>query len=355
MPEVISDIAVGGTAQSPVITFRLVSAADNITVSLDESNIEVYEGDTVQLNASVAPEEHAGMAVEWSSSSPAVARVDANGLVTAAAPGRAVITAKLKGGTAQASCNVTVEDISVTLDKNDMELTINAAQKLNVTVSPEDYAGIEIEWKSNNTAVATVDADGLVKGISSGLAVITAKLKGRNAEAACKVSVVDPESPVYIDAVRQNDLWIRWDHSDEEYEGRYHVGIMRGDEEEAVTTSPESRAYVDKLLPGTAYSAGIYIDDNGKPGKRIGELSFNTLEAEDFHASIGFTAPDAEGRTTVYLNDVADRIETVKWTLNGETLEQPRFSTETPGRYVVTAEYETADYGETITKVITIK
>lgn len=355
LPFAITDIAASGNN----ITIRLTEAAAvDITVTLNKTKMELELFGYEQLKATVSPS-GAGMLVEWSSSNESVATVDGEGYVIGQSYGQAVITARAQGTDAVATCNVTVGDfpadpISVTLDRNSLQLNKGGSEQLNATVSPSRYADMEVEWSSSNSTVATVDANGLVAGVISGQAVITAKVTGTDAEATCTVTVVDPDSPanVFVDAVHQNDVWLRWQYSDNAYKGGYRVNINGGGTESSVSSS-EDWAYIGKLIPGTNYSVSIRLDDSSQ--KQIGEMVFTTPEATDFPASVGFTPRDAEGRITLYLQDVAGKINTVKWSVNGDPLEYPRFTPTETGRCVVTAEYETADYGETITKVITVK
>ena len=75
----------------------------NASVSIDEDTLNLVEGDTGPLNATVEPE---GTPITWTSSDPIVATVDANGVVTAHNRGTATITAR--AGTASDTCEVTV-------------------------------------------------------------------------------------------------------------------------------------------------------------------------------------------------------------------------------------------------------
>lgn len=78
------------------------------TVTLDKTEAELTEaGATVQLTATVAPENATDKAITWTSSDEKVATVDANGLVTAVANGTATITATAANGV-KAECVITV-------------------------------------------------------------------------------------------------------------------------------------------------------------------------------------------------------------------------------------------------------
>ena len=80
------------------------------SVTLNETAAELTAGETLQLTATVLPENATDRTVTWTSSDPAVATVDATGLVTAVAAGTATITATTSDGSAlAATCQVTVE------------------------------------------------------------------------------------------------------------------------------------------------------------------------------------------------------------------------------------------------------
>ncbi|MBR1940422.1 MAG: Ig-like domain-containing protein [Bacteroidaceae bacterium] len=79
------------------------------SVTLNEADVDMLMGGTLQLTATVVSNDPNSTAVTWTSSNPAVATVDNNGLITAVAPGEAVITATLGMGRAQATCEVEVD------------------------------------------------------------------------------------------------------------------------------------------------------------------------------------------------------------------------------------------------------
>ena len=78
-------------------------------VTVDKTESELYVGGTLQLTAAVQPAEATNPGVEWYSNNPEVATVDANGLVTAVAGGKAMIAAMTVDGSKTAYCAVTVK------------------------------------------------------------------------------------------------------------------------------------------------------------------------------------------------------------------------------------------------------
>lgn len=78
-------------------------------VSLNKTSLDLTEGDTETLTATVAPANATNKNVSWSSDKPGIASVD-NGTVTGVAVGSAVITVTTEDGSFKASCTVTVTD-----------------------------------------------------------------------------------------------------------------------------------------------------------------------------------------------------------------------------------------------------
>ena len=81
------------------------------SVSLDKASLELTEGGTGTLIATVEPNNAINKNVTWESSNTSVATVDANGLVTAVSAGTATITVTTVDGNKTAACTVTVKTL----------------------------------------------------------------------------------------------------------------------------------------------------------------------------------------------------------------------------------------------------
>lgn len=77
-------------------------------LSLDVKSINMKKNETVQLNPIFEPVDATDKRLVWTSSKKSVAKVDANGLVTAVGNGTATITATSEDGQKAVSCDVTV-------------------------------------------------------------------------------------------------------------------------------------------------------------------------------------------------------------------------------------------------------
>lgn len=179
-------------------------AVTGITLSETEAELEI--GKSLQLTATVAPDNAADKEVVWSTSDASVATVSETGLVEAIAPGKVVITATSHDGTnITALCNITVKPVAVTgitLSETKAELEIGKKLQLTATVAPDNATDKEVVWSTSDASVATVSETGLVEAIAPGTAVITCTSHdGSNITAECTITV----NPVLLTSITLNE------------------------------------------------------------------------------------------------------------------------------------------------------
>ena len=168
-------------------------------IGLDQYYLEITEGQTATITATVAPDNATDKTVTWSSGNPLIASVDQSGNVTGQAEGTTTITAK--AGDMTATCSVTVKKSGVAvelvmLDKTSLELSEGEVAMLYATVLPSNATDKTVTWTSGNPSVATVDQNGKVTGKAEGTTTITAKAGDKTA--TCSVTVkkaVNPGDP----------------------------------------------------------------------------------------------------------------------------------------------------------------
>jgi len=126
--------------------------------------------------------------------------VDENGLVTAHKAGRARIRAFSADGSKVAVCNVTVIMIPVTsFDLNTEKISGGVGTQYQLVaenILPLEATYGTIEWESDDTQIASVDANGLVTLNHAGMAVITAYANERQFAEKCLVIVEGGEEEV---------------------------------------------------------------------------------------------------------------------------------------------------------------
>lgn len=153
----------------------VVSEPSASSVSVSPSKLELTEGDTRCLNATVYPSS-ATQTVTWTTSNSSVATVSSSGKVTAIAEGNCTITAKTSNNrSATATVKVLpkiVAPTSISLSQESVEIEDGANVRLSATVLPAN-ATTAVRWSTSDKSIATVQ-DGLVTGVCAGKCTVTA-------------------------------------------------------------------------------------------------------------------------------------------------------------------------------------
>ncbi len=219
-----ADGIVTGVAEGPVV----ITATGKDTGASDDFNVYVFVvvpppapevkvsgaaavklGETLTLTAATVYGEDSGY--DWKSSDEAIATV-VDGVVTGLAIGPVVITVTGKDTAATADWNVYVWD---EIPPPDPVVTVvgplsavegEAKEFKATTANGNDSA---YDWKSDNAAVATVDAAGVVTAVAPGTAIITATGKDSLAVGQQGIVVMD-----YVPEVPFEQLWEKSGHAD---------------------------------------------------------------------------------------------------------------------------------------------
>ena len=169
------------------------------TVTVSPAKVELMAlGATEQLTAEVRDQNGqvmVGASVTWASSATSVATVSSAGLVTAAGNGTATITATAGSASGTATVTVAQEVSAVTVSPAADSLVERDTLRLAAEATDANshaVAGAEFSWSSGDTAVAVVDATGLVTGVAAGEVEITATTSGVTGRAALVVAAPAP-------------------------------------------------------------------------------------------------------------------------------------------------------------------
>jgi len=197
------------TMPSTNVTLTAQFAPTAVTgVALDQTSLTFTSGTggSATLNVVFTPSVPADKFVRWSSDNSAVASVDSNGNVTlTGAPGVAHITVTTDDGGFIAVCTITVNpsNAGVSLNSSAATLLLNndptlhtstlGTVQLIATVFP---VADSVTWQSNNTAVATVDANGLVTAVGIGQASVKATSATNGYQASSVVTVLGDDLAV---------------------------------------------------------------------------------------------------------------------------------------------------------------
>ena len=163
-----------------VFNTNLVAVSENNTLSITQT-IEV-EADKKYLSAT--DDEEANLTVkivgiqetegiEYISSDEEVLEVDENGVITAQSVGMATVTAKKGELTATTDIHVIKPIKSMNLTSTSKSIKVGNDLQLKLTTTPSDGSIETLTYTSSDESIATVNANGIVTGVSKGKVTIT--------------------------------------------------------------------------------------------------------------------------------------------------------------------------------------
>ena len=125
----------------------LFSSVSSVSLGPDIDMLDMYDGETFTLTATILPTNATNQTVTWNTSDPAVATVSPSGVVTAINAGTATITVTTQDGGFTASCNVnvTIKDEIVVPDMIDLGLSVMWGSFNLGADTPEGY-GSHYAW-----------------------------------------------------------------------------------------------------------------------------------------------------------------------------------------------------------------
>lgn len=171
-------------------------------IELDKSELNMTKGESVQLSATIFPDDASDKSFKWGTSDGSVATVDANGKVEAVGNGEATVFVSSSDGGFTAYCNVIVTTpvAGLSLDPGEYTLeSIGSSFTITPIVSPEDASDVSVVWKSLDTDVVSVSSDGTVTAVGPGTATVTATTYDGAFSASCTVTVKSPAQHVTLD------------------------------------------------------------------------------------------------------------------------------------------------------------
>ena len=184
-------------------TYTITVAQDVNEVTLKETSITVAVPKSHRVAATVLPKDADNKKLTWTSSDEGIASVKTDGTIVAKKAGACVITAtSVSNPSVTASVNVTVTQpvtkVSFTTPAG-LSFPVQTSQQLAWTVEPYDATVKDVTFKSHQPKIATVDAYGVVTGVSKGTATITATAAdGSNRSANYKVEIIQPVEGVTL-------------------------------------------------------------------------------------------------------------------------------------------------------------
>lgn len=197
-------------------------------ITIVENVLQIILLNTVQAHALIAPANAANQQITWTSSNESIATVNATGLITGLSIGTAVITAKTNDGNFTATTNVTVLPIPVkgiSIIENTLQINMLNTVQVNAEIVPANATNQKITWTSSNESVATVNATGLVTGISVGSAIIKAITFDGNFMAEATITVNQAATTGIASGLSNNNIMIYPNPSEGSFNVKFPVPI----------------------------------------------------------------------------------------------------------------------------------
>lgn len=169
-------------------------------VTISPSGLSLTVGSTATLTASVSPPDATNRSVSWSSNNTDVATVSSSGLVTAVATGSTTITVTTADGGKTDTCTVTIiiPITSITLSPASLLTTPGETSTLVADIFPSDATNKTISWTSDNTNIATIDANGMLTAVGGGTTTITVAAGDGTQTASCTIIVTIPVTGITL-------------------------------------------------------------------------------------------------------------------------------------------------------------
>ena len=179
-------------------------AVEPLGVALNKESTDLLVNDLLHLTATVTPTNATPNTVTWNTTDATVAIVD-DGLVTVVGQGECDIIASCLNK--KAMCHITagvIEVTSISLSQEEAFLEVNEQVTLTATVTPDNATYGTVNWRTSNSAVAVVDANGMVRAVGTGECDIIATCGEK--QAVCHVIVVPQKIYITLDKHTANVL-----------------------------------------------------------------------------------------------------------------------------------------------------
>jgi uncharacterized protein YjdB len=179
------------TCEATIMAKTIAVESINVTPGI----VTLVAGNTVQLSTAITPANATDQNVSWTITPESVAIIDANGKVTGVSAGKATVTVTTQDGGKTATCGVTVmaktiavENVSIT----PKTVTVRAGKtaQLSAMITPANAANHNVTWTVSPESVATIDANGTVRGVSEGEATVTVTTQDGGKTATCEITVL---------------------------------------------------------------------------------------------------------------------------------------------------------------------
>ncbi len=269
------------------------------SVSLNKYAVYKNVGETETLTTTITPTNATNKMINWTSSNPAIASVDANGKITANSAGSTYVYAIATDGSGQFNyCYISVSDNtpvgSITLNKYSTNKIVGETETIVATVSPTNATNKTINWTSSNSAIATVDVNGKITANAVGSAYIYANATdGSGQYKYCYVTV---SANIPVSSIALN---------------KYITNLSVGSTETLTTNIAPSNATNKAIIWTSSNTTIATIDTNGKITAKAAGTVYIFADAADGSGQYNFCYVTVSAKvpvSTVSLNKYSTKL-----------------------------------------------
>ncbi len=244
----------------------VLQAVTGLEITPSKATLDV--GEKLQLYTEFTPATASNTAVYWTSSDEEIATVDKDGEVTAKQGGLVVIQCQSDDGGYNAVCilKVVEEVTEIKITPEQYKLGLGKTYQLKAEITNSTASNKDVEWRSSDESVVTVDKNGKIKGISLGYATITAMaLDGSDVEATCEIRVVTEVTGMtmnYTSITLIQGNTFQLEAAIRPANATYKTASWKSDNSEIAMVDDDG--VVTAISPGTAWITAEARDSSGK-------------------------------------------------------------------------------------------
>ena len=161
-------------------------------IQVDKESVNLIEGKSVKVNATIEPATDGNKAVKWLSSNDKVANVDQNGNITAIGIGTAEITVTSEvNKNISKTIAVNVEKEEVKFEKETQNIIVGKTSTLFTKFSPSWEKTPNLVWKTSDEEIVDVTNNGIITAKKEGKATITVTWKDKELSDSIEINVIE--------------------------------------------------------------------------------------------------------------------------------------------------------------------
>lgn len=193
----IEATTIDGGLRKAAIVVRAISKIEYISdIVLNSTSTSIYQGESLNLVATISPANATYTTLKWSSSNPSIATVSDAGILTTSGKGTVTITAaSTDGSNIKKTISIEVKELipvtGITINNAPSEtMALGENLLLSLTLSPSNASVQALQWTTSNATAVSVSQAGLITGVAPGQATITVETKnGSGIKASFNVTV----------------------------------------------------------------------------------------------------------------------------------------------------------------------